>query len=240
MKNAAMFLALAVFRLSIPDSEAASHSAKSCFFGGLGYLQQNTFIIHNQFDHQWIAASASSPHLILGYILRWERPRVGLAFTGGASWFRPPNFRVDIYPGAPKNMKVFVDYSEVKFSLINLDPSLIVYFAESWEFDFGFCFGIQSTSAVRYTDPFSDPFISPGSQNRRREDNETIAVGGAGLGLTYGINRHLVVSTRVRWIVGESSGANYQFLINDIPMGSASGGGTRYMRQASIGLIYRL
>jgi len=242
MKIPVWIFALGAICFSGVDSSAAKQSPRSGLFFGAGYLNQGSFLIHNDFDNHWIQASASSPHIIAGYIWHWRDSNIGLSMTGGYSWFHPPNFSVEIYPGAPQNMQVYVDYTNVRFSLLNLDPSMVFYFAQSLEFDLGFCFGVQSTSAVRYTDPFrSDPVLFPGNQNRRWEDKDTIFVGGGGTGLTCRVSDHFAVAAKARWIVGTVSGSDYELLINGIPMGQASGGSkTKYLRQLSINLVYKL
>jgi len=123
-----------------------------------------------------------------------------------------------------------------------ITTSIAFYFTKSLEFDIGFCFAIQSTSAVRYTDPFrNDPALFPDNQDRRWQDKDTIVVGGGGTGLTCRLSNHFAVVAKARWIVGTVSGSDYDLLMNGIPMGQTKEKGkTKYLRQLSISLVYRL
>jgi len=236
MKAFLLLLAMAV--TGIPNSDAAENTVKrhSGFFGGAGFLHHSDFFIPAKWKTVELDVSASSPHLILGYIRRTSG-NVGWVVRGGVSWFKLPDFNIQLFPDMPEDMQESKDYSSVKLSLMTLDLGLVFYLGKQWEFDLGFCFGIQSDSETSHeTDLISNPFDP---QRIPVEEKHTFPVGGAGLGITYGFTPRIAAVANARLIVGLQTSSGYELYIDGSPVGDPYGE-TRYMKQLSLGMIYRL
>jgi hypothetical protein len=210
---------------------------RGSFFGGIGILRHTDFFIFTKWGDSKMDRSASSPHPFVGYIRNFPSDGLGLSVTVGGSWFELPDFGIELFPDAPVEMRQIVDYFSVKMALVMADFDLVLHVRKRWSFEAGFSFGVQSDSKTRHElDAFTDPFHP---RTWRITEKKAFAVGGAVIGLNHELTRRLAVAARGRLIVGRTTASGYVLYVNGVRMGDPYVK-TDYMKQVSLGLLYRI